>query len=181
MVSQVHGSVSSQIREFRGFAGSRFQSFTGLRLRSFASSRFQIFTGSRLRSFADSRFQILIGSRLRSFAGSRFIPDLHGFNLPENLFHEFCEFPNSEDGGERVAACAAGCLYRGGRVDASAADRPRRRRVEMKDGGARAAGGGGGGGHSQTAGKDALTRRRRRPPALRGPGRRSRQRSGKQR
>jgi hypothetical protein len=64
--------VSSQVRDFRGFAGSRLQSFPGSRLRSFAGPRFQIFTGSRLQSFAGPRFQIFTDSPLRSFAGSRF-------------------------------------------------------------------------------------------------------------
>jgi hypothetical protein len=88
--------MSSQVRDFKGFTGSRFQSFTGSRLRSFASSRFQIFTGSRPQSFAGSIFQIFIDSTsLKTYLMNFVKPDI-------SRVTDFPEFPNTIPSGKRV-------------------------------------------------------------------------------
>jgi hypothetical protein len=80
----------------QGFAGSRFQIFTGSRLQGFAGSRFQIFTGSRLQGFADSRFHIFIGSTTLKTHFMNFV------KLDVSRVTGFPEFPNTSPSGKRV-------------------------------------------------------------------------------
>jgi hypothetical protein len=97
MGSQIHDSGSSQVRDFRSFAGSKLYIFISSRLQSFAGSRFQIFTSSRLRSFAGSRFQIFAGSRFLKTHFTNFV------ELDVSRVTGFAEFPNN---GERQRTAA---------------------------------------------------------------------------
>jgi hypothetical protein len=96
VVSQVHDSGSSQVRDLRGFAGPRFQIFTSSRLSSFACPGLRIFASSRFWSFAGSRFQI--------FAGSRFLKTyfMNFIKLDILMVTSFPEFPNTSPSGKRV-------------------------------------------------------------------------------